>query len=411
LPGDASGSGEERRGGGEVLCSAGVAAPVRLGAAAREPFAFTGAALGVVECATDEDEIDDLIFEDEETAPKEGIKWMALARVHTSNYFSPQTFEQHMRTAWSPAKEVTFKALEPNLFTIQCHCLGDWLKVEQGGPWLFRQNAVIIEPYDGLSAPESIDLNYVPVYIQIQKIPVGYRDKTLITNLVQKKVGKVMSVETVVEGVNNFVRVCVKLDVRKVLARFVTIVRAGQREFYHIKFEKIPRFCGVCGFLGHSHLECGTGEHDEASMKWGDWLKAGWETWHGRTQRGGRSGIRGGRGRFSAAEGRGRNMGGRGNVPNTSWRYNALAYNKDGTAIPEDPLADTGTSPRKTIPMDTEDRISTDSGTKRRLMLENNTDGEFQEDQLQEQGEGADLPMNTEDNLDLLENVDGGKLN
>jgi hypothetical protein len=41
LPGDASGSGEERRGGGEVLCSAGVAAPVRLGAAAREPFAFT----------------------------------------------------------------------------------------------------------------------------------------------------------------------------------------------------------------------------------------------------------------------------------------------------------------------------------------------------------------------------------
>jgi hypothetical protein len=36
-----------------------------------------------------------------------------------------------------------------------------------------------------------------------------------------------MSVETVVEGVNNFVRVCVKLDVRKFLARFVTIVRAG----------------------------------------------------------------------------------------------------------------------------------------------------------------------------------------
>jgi hypothetical protein len=44
-------------------------------------------------------------------------------------------------------------------------------------------------------------------------------------------------------------------------------------------------------------------------------------------------------------------------------------------------------------------------------MLENNTDGEFQEDQLQEQDEGANLPMNTEDNLDLLENVDGGKLN
>jgi hypothetical protein len=51
----------------------------------------------------DEDELDDLVFEDEEEAPKEGLKWFALARVHTENYFSPQTFEQHMMVAWSPA--------------------------------------------------------------------------------------------------------------------------------------------------------------------------------------------------------------------------------------------------------------------------------------------------------------------
>jgi hypothetical protein len=33
----------------------------------------------------DDDEIDDLVFE-ETDLPKEGIKWMAIARVHTSNY-------------------------------------------------------------------------------------------------------------------------------------------------------------------------------------------------------------------------------------------------------------------------------------------------------------------------------------
>jgi hypothetical protein len=47
----------------------------------------------------EEGEEDDLIFEEEADAPKEGMKWMALARVHTENYFSPQTFEQHMRIA------------------------------------------------------------------------------------------------------------------------------------------------------------------------------------------------------------------------------------------------------------------------------------------------------------------------
>jgi hypothetical protein len=41
----------------------------------------------------EEDAMDDLVFEEEEAAPKEGIKWMALARVHTDNFFIPQTFE------------------------------------------------------------------------------------------------------------------------------------------------------------------------------------------------------------------------------------------------------------------------------------------------------------------------------
>jgi hypothetical protein len=41
----------------------------------------------------EDDEINDLVFEDEEDAPVGGIKWMALVKVHTMNYFSAQTFE------------------------------------------------------------------------------------------------------------------------------------------------------------------------------------------------------------------------------------------------------------------------------------------------------------------------------
>jgi hypothetical protein len=50
-------------------------------------------------------------------------------------------------------------------------------------------------------------------------------------------------------------------------------VRGGQREFYQLKYEEFPKFCGACGFLGHSHLECGSEVHDEDSVKWGEWLK------------------------------------------------------------------------------------------------------------------------------------------
>jgi hypothetical protein len=282
----------------------------------------------------EEDEFDDFIYEGEAGAPAEGMKWMALAKVHTANPFSPQAFEHNMRTAWSPAKEIKFNHLEDNLFTVQCSCLGDWLKVEKGGPWLFRQSVVSIEQYDGFSLPETVDLNFFTTWIQIHKLPVGYRQEPTIKNMTDKKVGKVVETQLNVKGAGNFVRAKVRLDVRKPLARFVSIIREGAREVYPIKFEKMPRFCGACGLVGHSHLECGTGEFDEEKLRWGDFLKADWDTWFGRGVGGGR-GVFSGRG-MGEASGRGRmggrdGFGGRGEGTNASWRFNALAY-VDGVA-------------------------------------------------------------------------------
>jgi hypothetical protein len=71
------------------------------------------------------------------------------------------------------------------MFTIQCFCLGDWLKVTKGGPWLFRQNAITIEEYDGLSATETINLNHLAVWVQIHKLPDGYRGASLVKNLAE----------------------------------------------------------------------------------------------------------------------------------------------------------------------------------------------------------------------------------
>jgi hypothetical protein len=122
--------------------------------------------------------------------------------------------------------------------------------------------------------------------MQNHKLLIGYINKALTKNLTERKVGKAIKVETNVHGAGNFVRVRVILD-----------VRAGQREFYQVKYEKLPKFCGACCFMGHIHLEYGSSEHEEAKLKWGDFLKADWDTWHGRgiggTRGGGQSGYRG----------------------------------------------------------------------------------------------------------------------
>jgi hypothetical protein len=32
--------------------------------------------------------------------------------------------------------------------------------------------------------------------------------------------------------------------------------------------KKMPKFCGACGVIGHTHLECGTREHEDDKLKW-----------------------------------------------------------------------------------------------------------------------------------------------
>jgi imidazoleglycerol phosphate synthase glutamine amidotransferase subunit HisH len=66
-------------------------------------------------------------------------------------------------------------------------------------------------------APESVDLNYFDAWVQIHKLSDGYRTKSLVTNLVEKKIGEVYVVEIVLPGVRNFVRARVKIDVQKAL--------------------------------------------------------------------------------------------------------------------------------------------------------------------------------------------------
>jgi hypothetical protein len=237
--------------------------------------------------------------------------------------------------------------------------LGDWLKITKGGPWLFRQNAVTVEEYDGLASPDSVDLNFLAVWVQVHKLPDGYRGESLVKNLVERKVGSEAEVDKTPHGLGDFIRVRVKLVLRKPLARFVTISRAGQREFFKIQFEKIPKFCGACGMVGHTHLECGTGEHEESKLKWGDFLKADRDAWHGRVAFGGNRGNRGGRGRSMGGRGMydagGRAMEpnepfapsrGRGSGPPASWRHNAIRQLRD-TEVDEN-LQDTATGPIKT---------------------------------------------------------------
>ena len=236
-------------------------------------------------------ELEDLVKE---------VRWLALFRVHTSKPFSHAALFSALRNAWLAAKEVNFKVLEPNLFLVQLHCLGDWGRVMEGSPWLFRGAAVVMQEYDGFSNVLAYKLDKIPVWARIQGIPEGLMKKRELAKKVAKKVGDPIVV-MVNEGRINptpYLRTRVWLDLNKPLVRVVPIT-LKERIQYLVQYEKLPSFCFYCGCIGHEVTECGDGTHEKQSCQWGDWLRVPFAPLSGREdQRGGRGGGRGrGRGR------------------------------------------------------------------------------------------------------------------
>jgi hypothetical protein len=138
-----------------------------------------------------------------------------------------------MTAAWNPAQEVTFRVVAENLFTVQARCLGDWKKITEEGPWLFRGAALMVEPFDGTTTVPSVVPSKVQVWIQIHCIPPRYRTKEIITQLASR-VGEVLAVETmaVPSEAGEFHRVRVSLDSLKPLTRFTSLTPEGQERLF-----------------------------------------------------------------------------------------------------------------------------------------------------------------------------------
>nr|XP_020201163.1 uncharacterized protein LOC109787013 [Aegilops tauschii subsp. strangulata] len=223
-----------------------------------------------------EDDLQDIVVEDGEL-PKEETRWMAIARVHTDKTYSQYWFYRSMRVVWDLAQEVKIRPLEENLYSLPFSCLGDWERVMEDGPWNFKGKAVVLSPYDGFTKPSTIELKKIDIWLRIHDLPDGYFSKI---KALSSTVGEFIFAEPKshdFEG--NFARVRVRIDVTKPLKNVVSLVvkkkDTVERVIFRIKYERLPDWCAVCGYLGHLYKECGDGVHPPKALVFKD-IKASW---------------------------------------------------------------------------------------------------------------------------------------
>ena len=63
-----------------------------------------------------------------------------------------------------------------------------------GGPWLFRNQAVLIEEYDGFTNPNTIILSKIAVWARVLKLPDNYLKEHVIKGMC-RSMGEISEVQ------------------------------------------------------------------------------------------------------------------------------------------------------------------------------------------------------------------------
>jgi hypothetical protein len=70
-----------------------------------------------------EDDLDDVVFEEEEQPPSTATRWLAIGRVYTGGDYSSYCFFQNVHSAWDLVQDVKTRSLESSALNHRLHPL------------------------------------------------------------------------------------------------------------------------------------------------------------------------------------------------------------------------------------------------------------------------------------------------
>ncbi|XP_016743170.1 uncharacterized protein [Gossypium hirsutum] len=172
----------------------------------------------------------------------------------TANIIYFPTMRSKMANLWHPIKGVQISNPEEKRFLLRFFHRTDLERVLKGSPWTFNNHLLILHQLMDRDDPLKVPLIYANFWVQIHEVPLGFFSEAL-ERQIGDFIGKFIEYNgsNLGKGVRHYLRIRVKLDVRKPLKRKKKILfSSGICSYVSFKYERLTLFCFFCGRLGHS---------------------------------------------------------------------------------------------------------------------------------------------------------------
>lgn len=178
----------------------------------------------------EEDEVIDIDF----TSAAENLKgrWLVVAFLYCNHCVNPKYLFQEMSLAWGLQKPAMVRDIDRNKYLIEFDSVQTFEFVTMGGPWRYKGDELLIQPYDGLTPASEVTFDFVPLWVRLFDLPEAMMTKVYARSL-GGKLGEVIAFGG---AIRNFLRVRVKFPLKKPLRTNFMIRIEGRISTIPIKY-------------------------------------------------------------------------------------------------------------------------------------------------------------------------------
>lgn len=197
-----------------------------------------------------------------------------VGRLMADRFVSKEIIRSTLIRGWRPMGTLSFKVLGTNLFLLEFEHSWDKSKVLEGRHWVFERSLFLVEEFDGITPPSKIVLEKASFWVRMFNLPSTCMG-TAVGSKIGASMGEVEEVETdeVEVGWGEFLRVRIKMDLAKPLARGRVLKLKGKSHWVTFQYERILKFCFDCGVIRHGSVGCRKINGDRGKDEYGLWLQ------------------------------------------------------------------------------------------------------------------------------------------